>query len=150
MSTLALVLAINIAVWIPLLVWIRQRARAAQATLDEALHNQPTRLSAPVRYFGRRSAGRGQIRGNGNLALTAEELVFVQWVPKRTLRIPRPNITAVETPRSFLGKTGGHRLLCVQWTAEQGDDEAAWTVSDLDQWVAAIGVPPRGAPARGD
>jgi hypothetical protein len=94
-----------------------------------------------VRFFGRASAGRGQIRGNGDLALTADELVFVMWVPRRTLRIPRPAIEAVDTPRGFLGKTSGARLLRVQWRDGDAVDEAAWEVRDVDTWVAALGVP---------
>jgi hypothetical protein len=143
MTTVALVLGINILVWVPMLVWIRHRARAGAATLDQELEGEPTRMAATVNFFGRLSAGRGQVRGNGNLALTAEELVFVQWLPRRTLRIPRRDITAVETPRSFLGKSQGVELLCVHWSGEDGNDQAAWRVRELDKWVAAIGVHPR-------
>ena len=139
MTTVLLVLAINIVIWIPVLLWIRLRAAKASDQMERELARQPTRMKGRVRFFGRASAGTGQMRGNGDLALTAEDLVFVMWVPRRTLRIARPAITGVDTPRGFLGKTSGHRLLRVHWQENGVVDEAAWEVRDVDAWVAALG-----------
>jgi hypothetical protein len=138
METVALVLGINLVVWLVLGLWIRHRARSGAAQMATALHRQPTRLAGRARYLGRASAGRGQIRGTGDLALTADELVFVMWVPRRTLRIRRPDIEAVDTPKSFLGKTSGVRLLRVRWLEGETVDEAAWHVRDLDAWLRAL------------
>ena len=140
MTTVLLVLGINILIWVPLLLWIRHRAAGAREQMEEEIGREPTRMKGRVRFFGRGSAGRGQVRGNGDLALTAEELVFVMWVPRRTLRIRRADISGVDTPRGFLGKTSGARLLRVHWRDGEGVDEAAWEVDDVDAWVAAIGV----------
>lgn len=89
--------------------------------------------------FGVESAGPWQIRGNGNLALTEDELLFAQWVPDRLLRIPRRSIVDVSTTGSHLGKTIGRPLLEVTWTAEDGSRNAiALWVRDLDRWLATL------------
>ncbi|HYH27368.1 MAG TPA: hypothetical protein VEA19_01170 [Actinomycetota bacterium] len=89
--------------------------------------------------FGVESRGAFQIRGNGCLALTADELVFVLWLPRRELRIPRARITAVERTRWHLGKTVGRELLKVRFESEGGaPDSAAWLVRDLSLWEALL------------
>lgn len=89
--------------------------------------------------FGVESAGPWQVRGNGNLALTEEELLFAQWIPNRVLRIPRSSILEVSTARTHLGKTMGRKLLKVVWTDEQGErDSIALWVKDLDGWLVAL------------
>lgn len=91
--------------------------------------------------FGVESAGRWQVRGNGNLALTEQELLFAQWVPNRLVRIPRKSIVEVTTTRSHLGKTIFRDLLKVVWTTELGaQGSIALWVKDLDGWLAALGA----------
>ena len=91
--------------------------------------------------FGVESLGKSQVRGNGTLALTADELLFAQWVPHRLLRIPRAAITEVTTTRSWLGKTIFRQLLLVRWTADANADAIALWVRDLDGWIAALSEP---------
>ncbi|HEX5712224.1 MAG TPA: hypothetical protein VFX85_02795 [Solirubrobacterales bacterium] len=113
---------------------LRRRARkhlAGLAALREGDANS----------FGVESAGALQVRGNGTLALTEEELLFAQWVPNRLLRIPRPAILEVTTARAHLGKTMGRKLLKVVWTNERGErDSVALWVKDLDGWLAELGA----------
>jgi len=54
-------------------------------------------------------------------------------------RIVCADVTAVETPKSWLGKSVGTRLLCVRWPG----DAMAWEVRDLDAWLAALSSDPR-------
>lgn len=90
--------------------------------------------------FGVESGGAWQVRGNGNLALTEDELLFAQWVPNRLLRIPRDSIAEVTTVGSHLGKTIRRDLLKVAWTTELGErNSIALWVRDLDGWLAALG-----------
>lgn len=89
--------------------------------------------------LGVESAGKTQLRGNGNLALTEEELLFAQWIPNRVTRIPRASILEVRTAKSHLGKRLGRPLLKVVWTNERAEqDSIALWVRDLDGWVAAL------------
>jgi hypothetical protein len=93
--------------------------------------------------LGAESAGPWQVRGNGTLALTRDELLFAQWVPNRLLRIPRASIAEVTTTRTHLGKTIGYQLLKVVWTAETGvQDSIAMWVKDLEGWAEALGSKP--------
>lgn len=85
--------------------------------------------------FGVESGGAGQIRGNGCLAASADEILFIMWFPRREIRIPRANVTAVERARSHLGKRIGRDLLLVRFTNEKGaPDSVAWWVRDVERW----------------
>jgi len=76
-----------------------------------------------------------QARGNGTLFLTDEKLVFKMMVPSRWIEVPIPRIQNIDNPRSFLGKTKGRKLLAVQFSNNDGsDDAAAWLVGDLEGW----------------
>jgi hypothetical protein len=110
------------------------RRRAAGHLAGETVLRQ-----ADANTFGTESRGRLQARGNGTLALAAEELLFAQWVPDRVLRIPRAAITEVDTTRSWLGKTMFRRLLLVRWRTDTGADAIALWVKDLDGWIADLG-----------
>lgn len=90
-------------------------------------------------FFGQKSRGAAQMRGNGTLILADAELVFKQWVVNREFRIPYRSIQSLENPRSFLGKSQGVKLLEVRFVDESGaDDSMAWRVRDLDAIMRAI------------
>ncbi len=89
-------------------------------------------------FFGLESKGAMQVRGNGGLVLTPEELCFLPLVGDATLRIPLRAIRAVSEVRSHLGKTVGRPLLRVEFDGEGGSDAVAWFVSDVSAWQAKI------------
>jgi hypothetical protein len=96
-----------------------------------------------VLSLGVESGGPWQVRGNGNLALTAEELLFAQWLPNRLLRIDRRTIVEVTSARSHLGKTLGSDLLKVTWTPETvPEDSVAFYVLDLEGWLETLSASP--------
>lgn len=83
-------------------------------------------------FFGQESLGITQVRGNGILRITEDEIYFCMLMPSRVFRFPIKSIMAVETPKSFLGKTKFVPLLKVAFTNEQGEnDSAAWLVKNL-------------------
>lgn len=96
------------------------------------------RQSVGANFFGRSSRGLGQIRGNGVLVLSADELYFLMFAPRKELTIPLDSITSVTTPRSHLGKSVGMRLLRVDFHLDAGEDAAAWALRDVDQWSADL------------
>ncbi|MBN1328310.1 MAG: hypothetical protein JXA54_02440 [Candidatus Heimdallarchaeota archaeon] len=97
------------------------------------------RVFAGANFFGQESSGVWQIRGNGVLLLTPDELYFEMWMPKRKTSIPIPSIIKVEATKWHIGKTKNRLLLKVIFTNESGQtDSAAWLVRDLDQWINAI------------
>ena len=133
------------------LIPLRRRTRRVRAELEASLPQGTLRM-ANAQGFGQLSRGKAQVRGNGWLALTADELVFGQWVPRRETRVARSAITAVETPRSWLGKTNGSRLLCVRWRDARGTEDAmAWYLRDRDAWVEDLNgsASPARAPSGG-
>ena len=96
------------------------------------------RESIGANFFGQSSRGLGQIRGNGALVLTPDELYFVMFAPRRELTIPLSTVTSVSTPRSHLGKTVGMRLLRVDFRSPSGEDAAAWAVLGVEEWISDV------------
>jgi hypothetical protein len=96
--------------------------------------------------LGLESRGVLQGRGNGALVLTADELCWLRFIPERTdLRIPRENITKVDTVKTHLGKTYGRDLLRVTFTNNGEPDSMAWYVMDLGAWLSQLGDPAKNA-----
>jgi hypothetical protein len=147
LGVVALVLGILIIVALVVavvMVPLARRARRLGAEMETEL-GPGVRRKANVQGLGLESRGRAQVRGNGWLVLCDDELRFRQWVPDRETRISLSHITAVDTPRWWLGKSVGSRLLCVRWqTPEGAEDGMAWATRDLDAWLEEI------AAARGD
>ena len=90
-------------------------------------------------FFGIESAGLGQVRGNGVLLLTKEELYFEMWIPRKEIRIPVQSIVEVKSVRSHLMKSKGIPLLKVVFTNPKGlRDSCAWAVANLEIWLVAL------------
>jgi hypothetical protein len=117
--------------------WLRRRVAArVRALLGE---DRILLVDERANSFGVASAGVAQIRGNGCLAATEDEVVFLMWLPRRLLRIPRHRITAIERTTSHLGKTIGRELLRIRYVDEADrPDAVAWFVDDLPAWEATL------------
>jgi hypothetical protein len=121
-----------------IMIPVARRARRLRSELEAELGDAAKRTEN-VRGLGLQSRGKGQVRGNGWLVLTDDELRFKQWIPAREDRIPLAAVIEVETPRVWLGKTVGRKLLCVRWqTPDGGEDAMAWEVRDVDAWLSAL------------
>ncbi len=140
-GVLALVVFTAAIFFAALATFVRRWRAEAQADLDRYLEGRPTVLVADgANLFGVESIGVAQMRGNGILAATDDEVVFVMWKPRKIVRIARDRIDAVETPRSHLGKTTLVKLLKLVYRNEGGDrDSAAWSLRELDPWVELLG-----------
>ncbi len=95
-------------------------------------------MALNANYFGHKTEGGKQIRGNGALVLTEDELWFSLAVPQRELSIPINQITAVELTRSHLGKTVFRSLLAVSFNHQGRQEQIAWAVNDPEKWRGAI------------
>ena len=120
-----------------LLGWLRRRA---VAEVRSRLGADPIlMMDDRANSFGIESAGKAQIRGNGCLAATSHQVVFVMWLPRREIRIDRAAITAVERATSHLGKTMFRPLLRIRFIDPAGrPDSVAWFVRDLPAWEAVL------------
>ncbi len=96
------------------------------------------RMNATANFFGRRSWGLAQVRGNGVLVLTPKLLWFMQAIPRRETSVALNEIKEVSEPRSFLGKSIVSPLLCVTFDTPEGEDAIAWAVGDRKEWVEDI------------
>jgi len=136
LAIVALVLGILLLVALALMP-VRRRARRMTAEMEAEAGD--SRRSEHVRGLGLESRGPKQVRGNGRLVLTDDELRFRLFVPDRETRIPLAAVTSVGSERTWLGKWVGRRLLRVRWTTADGEDAMAWEVRYLDGWIAALG-----------
>jgi hypothetical protein len=143
---IALSVAAALVFLIVLLRWAQRGIAAARANLTAIAAGRTARRQSSAQSFGIRSKGAGQLRGAGYLALFDDELVFVQAIADNHVRAKLGDIVGVTTPRSFLGKTQGVRLLAIEWRTGDATDQVALRVPDLDAWVEALG----GVTAAGD
>jgi hypothetical protein len=96
-------------------------------------------FSKEVNFFGQKSAGRAQLRGNGSLLLTPDELHFLRWIPKKDIVIPLDKIENIERVSSFLGKRRKGELLKVEFNNHQGEkDSVAWLLDNMHAWEQGI------------
>ncbi len=90
-------------------------------------------------FFGQKSHKSTQIRGNGVLILTAEDLYFEMWRPKKILQIPISSVLKIEITKSFLHKSVFRKLLKVVFTNQEGEEDAtAWWVTSLNKWIEEL------------
>lgn len=135
MSLLAFLIIFNGAIFWLFFGKLKKAHEACLKNVDEDLAGKAVKYAEDkANFFGQESLGITQVRGNGILRITEDEIYFHMLMPARVFRFPIENITAVETPKSFLGKTKFVPLLKVAFTNDEGSsDSAAWLVSDLSE-----------------
>jgi len=90
-------------------------------------------------FFGQESMRYKQVRGNGVLVLTGDELYFEMYVPKKIFSFPIKSIKSVDTVKSFLGTTKFSPLSRISFINDRGqEDSAAWRLGDLDVWLTRL------------
>jgi hypothetical protein len=138
------VVAADAVAFVAFLRLLRSRSARATAGTARALEGAPAVLEDPgASYRGRTS--RREVVGNGHLSLGEEALVFTQWVPHRTITIPRASIVAVDRTRRHAGRIGP-AVLRVRYRDETGaEDAVGFGVRDLPRWLSELragGSPP--------
>lgn len=127
----AVIAAFLVGIGAVLVVFRQYAARRGQAARERF---PDARAIVPgANFFGLESRGAAQLRGNGTLVLTDQEIFFERWVVRMEIRIPLNAIVAVDTPMSHLGKSVARRLLKVTFRGADGqNDSIAWYVPDLE------------------
>lgn len=145
MEPAVIVLGIVIAIAVITAVVVATRAAvrrvasaSAQAIEREFAGVDLVRTAPMANYFGLESKGGKQIRGNGALVLTADEVWFQRAGADGPLRVPRGSITGASVVRSHAGKTVGRPLVRIDFAGADGPDAAAWYVPDAEAWVAEL------------
>ncbi|HYW91152.1 MAG TPA: hypothetical protein VFA95_01590 [Gammaproteobacteria bacterium] len=104
------------------------RAADSRCAGEEVVYRDPAAV-----YIGCESRGDRQLRGNGVFVLTREKVFFTLWLPRREVAIPLERIRGIDTPRQFLGRSVGRRLLQIRYVDAEGQaDAAAWFVRGLE------------------
>ena len=89
-------------------------------------------------FFGEKSKGVKQIRGNGAFVLTKDTIYFIRAAPFKEYVIPVKSITEVSLPTAFNGKTVFSKLLCIQCETTSGSDKMAWAIKNPESWKEVI------------
>jgi hypothetical protein len=123
-----------------LLVGVRLLRRKAAAEVGRNFRDRNVVIhDSAANYFGLKSRAGKQLRGNGILVMTDEEIYFRMLLPSREVRIPLSMIKSVSHPRSHAGRSVGRRLLRVDFEDDSGQTDAAgWYVRDPEAWARAI------------
>jgi len=115
--------------------WLKNANLKALREMDDMFPGEVILHQDGVNFFGRKSLGFGQVRGNGLLILTERKLLFRQAAPSRWFEVPIDRITGIENPRSFMGKGFVGGLLVVNYTNEHGEADAiGWAIRDFNSW----------------
>ncbi len=131
-SMVLLVIILGLVIW-----WLR-RKKGAITRQWEREGILFLRGPAGANFSGLESKGMGQIRGNGFMALTNEDLRVTRAVPAAEWRIPHQYIKQVSLEPSFLGKQRGTPVLVVTFEADGQIDRLGVYVRDGAGWVEAI------------
>jgi hypothetical protein len=111
----------------------RVQLKHANQVMEELAGEGILSIASNANFFGQKSKGHSQIRGNGIWALTPKRIYFKLFVPGRVIEIPLDRVTDTGSARRFLGKmVVGVELLLVTFTDDTGQtDQVAWALSDV-------------------
>lgn len=119
--------------------WFHSMVATARAKIDAlAAGRIAKRIDAGARFFGVGSKSAAQLRGNGVLALYETEVIFVQLMIDRVIRIPIEAIVEVTTAKGFKGKTIFRDLLTITWRLDGDTETVGLFVVDLPGWLGAL------------
>ena len=119
-------------------VLVQRKAGQARGRIDEGLAKLDVQRQDKAHLLGLQSGEERQAKAIGALALTPDELVFLQLVPEREVRIPRAAVTRAEVGRDFLGRTHPRDLVIVTWGEGDEADAAGFDVSDPAGWATEL------------
>lgn len=131
------VLAIQAAIWIPLLGWMRRRSARLVAALNEELAasgEPPIRGPESALYRGS-SGSHSRVKGNGVLALTSRRLIFHKLVGQ-PVEVPLDQIVGLREDKWFLGAYRSGRPHVILQLREGG--EVGFMVRDHTGWMEAM------------
>jgi hypothetical protein len=118
--------------------WLRTLRIRARAEAEAVARGRIARVDECAVFRG--TSGRGSAPfGSGCLVLTDQELVFVQWVPHRVLRIDRAAVVRVDRVHTHLGQASLAPLLAVTWRGEGGEERnSGWRVQHCEEWTRQL------------
>jgi hypothetical protein len=128
------ILAAQLMVWIPIIVWFRRRSRIATARIASQMESETViRPPEKASYRGATVPGYPIVKNDGVMALTRRRLIF-QSLTGKSIEVPISEIVGIREAKVFKrAVTAGRQHLIVQIpSGEIGfyvRDNAAWTAS---------------------
>jgi len=122
-------------VWIPIIVWLRRKRRAAGAALATAIESE-TVVRPPEKgvYRGATAPGYSVVNNNGLIALTTRRLVFTT-VTGKMIEILSSEITGVREAKVFRAAVRGGRTHLIIQTRS---GEIGFYVPNVADWINTI------------
>lgn len=139
---IAFILAVTLiplAVVFGLVGWWLRRKKSAITRQWEREGAVFLRGPAGANFSGLESQGMGQVRGNGFIALTGQDVRVTRAVPAAEWRIPHRQIKQATLEPTFLGKRRSSPVLVVTFEVDGQLDRLGVYVRDGQGWVEAIG-----------
>ena len=122
-----------------LIIWWLRRKKSALTRQWEREGVVFLRGPEGANFSGLESKGMGQVRGNGFIALTGQDLRVTRAAPATEWRIPHQQIKQVTLEPSFLGKQrGGMKVLVVTFEQDGQPDRIGVYVRNGAAWVEAV------------
>lgn len=139
-STIALSIVFGLALLLIILGLVYHLTRKKLTRAITERFEQGAILGATTRanFFGLKSKGGAQARGNGALVLTKDSVFFIRAVPQKEFEIPIASILEVSMPMAFNGRSVARPLLCLRYRRDSGEDAIAWSLKDSGKWKTAI------------
>jgi len=108
-------------------------ARAALGGRDRVTLIEPKAVG-----HGSEPDAAGGLRGQGVLALSADELAFVTWAPRRSLVLDRSAITGVTTSAPD-ARVMDKATIELAFTSAEGPATMSFRLPELARWLDALG-----------
>ncbi len=127
--------AVQALVWVPIIIWLRRKRRAAYAALATVLESE-TVIRPPEKgvYRGATAPGYPAVSNNGVITLTTRRLVFITLTGKM-IEILNSEITGVREAKAFKTAVRGGRVHLIVQTRP---GEIGFYVPDVADWINAI------------
>lgn len=141
LGIIAIIIVVNLVLYKFVFGKIKKMQAASAKMAEEDLSGKEIKYGEELaNFFGQESLGMAQVRGNGILRITQDEIYFRMLMPSRVFRFPINGIKNVETVKSFLGKTKFVPLMKVTFTNEHGEsDSVAFLVRNMSAAQEALG-----------
>lgn len=136
-AIVAVVLLVNLLVWIPVLMWLRRRSDALSTTMATDVVRTGETVVIPPEPGAYRGGDKpfSAVKGNGVVMLTDRRLEC-RVATGRVVTIPVGDITGVRTATWFRRSASGGRIHLVVATASGA--EVGFFVSQPDRWAEAL------------
>ncbi|MEN4472798.1 hypothetical protein [Mycolicibacterium cosmeticum] len=130
------ILAVQLLIAVPMVIWWRRRSRAVAAWFTAELEGE-TVVLGPEKgaYRGATAPGYPVVKNNGMIALTRRRLIF-RTLTNTTIEVPVAAITAVRQQPVFKGSVTGGRPHLIVTTA--AGDIGFYVFAGIVAWIAAL------------